>query len=92
MEVVTVLRLRLDLGAAVEVGDTLLRARELEFFPCAELFMESFQTMRLERDAPLSFVDAAILAVARRHPPGFVATFDGDFRALDGVRVVPERS
>ena len=92
LEVVTVLRLRLDLIAAVEVGETLLRARELEFLPCSEIFMESFRTMRMEREAPLSFVDATILGVARRHPPGFIATFDDDFRGLDGVRVVPESS
>lgn len=90
LEAVTVLRIRLDLPSAVEVGEILLRARELDFVPCSELFMESFQTMRLERSAPLSFVDAAVVALARRHPPGFVSTFDTDFRELDGVRVVPE--
>ena len=92
LEVVTVLRLRLDVTSAVEVGETLLRARELEFLPCSELFMDSFRTMRTEREAPLSFVDATILNVARRNDPGFIATFDRDFRGLDGVRVVPESS
>lgn len=90
LEVVTVLRLRLDLAAAVEVGQTLLRAREVEFVSCSQLFMESFETMRVERSSPLSFVDAAVLGVARRHPPGFIATFDDDFRRFDDVRVVPE--
>jgi predicted nucleic acid-binding protein len=37
----------------------------------------------------LSFADAAITAVARRHPPGLVATFDNDFSILDGLTVVP---
>lgn len=90
LEVVTVLRLRLDLAAAVEVGQTLLRAREVEFVSCSQLFMESFETMRIERSSPLSFVDAAVLGVARCHPPGFIATFDHDFRQFDDVRVVPE--
>ena len=31
----------------------------------------------------------AIVTVARSHPPGHVATFDTDFRGVDGVIVVP---
>ncbi len=37
----------------------------------------------------LSFVDAAILTVARQNRPGFIATFDKDFRGQDGVTVIP---
>ena len=88
LEVVTVLRLRLDLATALVVGEALLRARELQFVPCSELFVEAFETFRTERRAVLSFADAAIAKVARRHPPGFLATFDIDFGILDGVTVV----
>jgi len=38
----------------------------------------------------LSFADAAIVTVARRHAPGLVATFDADFRGVKGVSVVPQ--
>ena len=89
LEVVTVLRMRLDLAAAVGFGEALLRAREIEFVPCSEVFMESFETFRTERGSALSFADAAITAVARRHSPGRVATFDKDFSVLDGLTVVP---
>ncbi len=89
LEVVTVLRMRLDLASAVSVGEALLRARELEFVPCSEAFMGAFETFRTERSSALSFADAAIAAVARRHPPGLVATFDDDFSVLDGLTVVP---
>jgi len=88
LEVVTVLRLRLDLLTATTVGDTLLRAREVEFVPCSEVFLEAFEVFRNEEAAPLSFVDAAVAAVARRRSPGWVATFDRDFADLDGVTVV----
>lgn len=88
LETVTVLRMRLDLPSAVTVGETLMRAREVEFVPCSDIFLEAFDTFRVERGAGLSFTDAAVVAVARRHPPGLVATFDADFRELDGVRVV----
>ncbi len=89
LEVVTVLRRRLDLASAVSLGEALLRAREIEFVPCSEVFMEAFETFRTERRSALSFADAAIAAVARRHPPGLVATFDHDFSVLDGLTVVP---
>jgi predicted nucleic acid-binding protein len=88
LEVVTVLRMRLDLPTAVSVGETLLRAREIEFVPCSEVFLQAFDVFRVQRGTTLSFADAAITAVARRHPPGLVATFDADFDGLEGVTVV----
>lgn len=89
LEVITVLRLRTDLGTALSVADSLLRARELQFLPCSAFFMEALETLRLEQRSPLSLVDAAIVTVARRHPPGLVATFDADFMDLDRVTPVP---
>jgi predicted nucleic acid-binding protein len=88
LEVVTVLRMRLDLATAVNVGDALLRAREIEFVPCSDVFSQAFDSFRTVSPAPLSFTDAAIVAVAKRHSPGFVATFDRDFKKLEGVTVV----
>jgi len=38
----------------------------------------------------LSFTDAAIVTVARRHAPGFIATFDRDFSSVEGVSLIPE--
>jgi len=89
LEVVTVLRLRVDHAAAVAVGEALLSAREVRFVPCSELFSETLETFRVEGDSALSFVDAAIAAVARRDANGLVATFDGDFQGLTGVKMVP---
>lgn len=88
LEVVTVLRMRVDLPTAVSVGETLIRAKEVEFVPCSDLFVQAFGTLRTEAGAELSFADAAIVTVARDRPPGFVATFDADFTELDGVTVV----
>lgn len=87
LEVVTVLRARVDLETATKVADQLLRARELTFVPCSDLFLETYATFKEE--AALSFADAAIATVARRHDPGFVATFDDDFRRVRGLTVVP---
>ncbi|MFN2398819.1 MAG: type II toxin-antitoxin system VapC family toxin [Gemmatimonadaceae bacterium] len=89
LEVVTVLRARRGLSLASSVGGTLLQAREIDFVPCSDLFLESFDEFRRQANGELSLVDAAVLTVARRSVPGFVATFDEDFRQCEGVAVIP---
>ncbi|TVR50032.1 MAG: type II toxin-antitoxin system VapC family toxin [Gemmatimonadales bacterium] len=37
----------------------------------------------------LSFADAAIVTVARKSAEGRIATFDGAFRGMDGITVLP---
>ena len=88
LEVVTVLMARRDLSAATEVAGRLLAAREVDFVPCSDFFFETLQTFRNQPDGRLSFTDAAIVTVARRNPPGVIATFDRDFNGIPGVTVV----
>ena len=88
LEVVTVVMARRDLSVASEVGSRLLTAREVEFVPCSDFFFETLQTFRNQPAGRLSFTDAAIVTVARRHAPGLVATFDTDFSGIPGVTVV----
>jgi predicted nucleic acid-binding protein len=90
LEVVTVLRARRDHAVAVAVATKLLEAREIDFVPCSDFFLETLDTFRREAEAELSFADAAILTVARRNRPGRIATLDEDFRNLPGVQVIPE--
>jgi predicted nucleic acid-binding protein len=89
LEVVTVLSARGGLALAIEAGTRLLQAREVDFVPCSDLFLETLATFRDQESGLLSFTDAAIVTIARRHPPGLVATFDGDFRQVRGVQVIP---
>jgi hypothetical protein len=89
LEVITVLLARRGLAVANEVATRLLGAREVEFLPCSDLFLDALHTFRSQTSERLSFTDAAIVTVARREAPGFVATFDEDFRSLEGVSVVP---
>jgi len=89
LEVATVLQARCGLEAASLAVAGLLEAREVDFVPCSDLFLETLATFRGQRSGKLSFADAAIVTVARGHPPGLVATFDADFRLVDGVTVVP---
>ncbi len=89
LEVVTVLLARRGLPVASNVASILLQAQELDFVPCSELFLESLETFRAQGTAGLSFTDAAIVTVARREDVGVVATFDRDFRNIEGITVVP---
>jgi predicted nucleic acid-binding protein len=88
LEVVTVLLARRGLSVAAAVATALLQAREIDFVPCSELFLDTLETFRSQGNAKLSFTDAAIITMARRGD-GFVATFDSDFRGLSGISVVP---
>ncbi len=90
LEVVSVLQVRRDHATAAAVGGILLGAREVDFVPCAELFVDAWDTFRGQSGAgPLSFADAAIVVAARRAAPGHVLTFDTDFRGLPSVTVQP---
>lgn len=89
VEVATVLLVRRGLDTASRVASALLHARELEFVPCSDLFLESLETFRAQARGTLSFTDAAILTVARSQAGARVATFDADFRGLEGISVVP---
>ncbi len=88
LEIATVLLARRGLAVANEVTARLLQAREVEFVPCSDLFLEALKVFRTQTTERLSFADAAIVTVARRQRPGFVATFDADFTGVDGVTVV----
>jgi len=89
LELMTVLLARPGLGVANDVATRLLQAREVDFIPCSDLFLEALQVFRGQSRDRLSFTDAAIVAVARQQRPGLVATFDTGFRDLEGVTVVP---
>lgn len=90
LEVVTVLLVRRGLPTATAVATALLQAGDLDFVPCSDLFLETVATFRDQPGERLSFADAAIVTVARRSTPGFVATFDRDFRGLPRLTVIPE--
>lgn len=88
LEVVTVLLARRGLDVAVRVATTLLQAREVEFVPSSDMFPDVMETFRGQRQGRLSFADAAVVTVAHKRAARFVATFDRDFRQVEGVEVV----
>ncbi len=89
LEVVTLISRKLDHAAAVSIGELLLSAGEVEFVPCTPLFVNTFESFR-SGAAGLSFVDSAIVAVARARNAPYVATFDAAFRTIEAISVVPD--
>jgi predicted nucleic acid-binding protein len=89
LEVVTVLLARRGLDVAVRVATILLQARDVEFVPSSDMFLDVLETFRAQRHGRLSFTDAAIVTVARNRDARFVATFDRDFRQVEGLAVLP---
>ncbi len=89
LEVITVLLVRRGHEPASRVGGLLLDAPEIDFIPCSDFFVDTFEAFRTEPGGRLSFADAAIVTATRRLGADGVVTFDRDFAGLEGVRVLP---
>lgn len=89
LEVATVLLARRNLKTAVSVTRSLLQARQVEFVPCSDHFLETLEVFANQHRTKLSFADAAIVAIAKRRSARYVATFDADFRGVAGLTTVP---
>ena len=87
----TVLLVRRGLATAVRTGRLLLEAQELEFVPCSDVFLETVQLFRSQKNTSLSFADAAITVIARTRADGQVLTFDAGFRKMKGLRPEPAK-
>jgi predicted nucleic acid-binding protein len=75
---------------ATEVADVLLGARELEFVPCSGLFLDAVETFQRQKRTRLSFVDVAIVNLARDRADGQVATFDRELASVRGITAIPD--
>jgi len=49
----------------------------------------TLETFRTQKKTALSFTDAAIITVAKRRQGSPIATFDRDFRRVEGISTVP---
>lgn len=89
-EVATVLLARRGLETASSVTRALLESREVDFLPCSDAFVETFETFTRQTRGTLSFTDAAIVTVARKGEGTVVATFDRDLAREAGIAAVPK--
>lgn len=90
LEVTTVLALRLDKSEAVRVGELLLQSQELELVLCSDLFLEGLEVFRRQEGGGLGFVDATLVALARRRETSHILTFDRGFESIEDLTVVPK--
>jgi predicted nucleic acid-binding protein len=90
LEVMTVLLVGRDLPTAARVGRILLNARELDFVPCSDIFLETTADFSTQAGTRLSFADVAIASIARSRAKGSVLTFDQEFRKVAGLRIFPD--
>ncbi len=89
-EVTTVLALKINMDAAVEVGNVLLDAREIEIVKASDVFERAWNIFREQRNTNFSFVDASILACMELGNIKRIATFDKDFLKIESLDVVKE--
>ncbi len=89
LDVVTVLMARRGPRIASEVAGVLLGARELEFVPCSALFLDVVETFQRQTKTRLSFVDSAIIKIARDRADGLVATFDKELAGVPELTAIP---
>ena len=82
------------LEVAVAFARQLLAAKELTLVPCLRGFPRALTEFLEQRGTALSFTDASLVSVAKGRGVRYIATFDSDFRAIPGLRVVsgPERA
>jgi len=89
-EVTTVLALKINLDAAVEVGNVLLDAREIEIMKASDVFERAWEIFRDQGNTNFSFVDTSILACMELGNIKRIATFDKDFLTIQSLDVVRE--
>ena len=89
-EVTTVLALKINLDAAVEVGNVLLDAREIEIVKASDVFERAWEIFRDQGNTNFSFVDTSILACMELGNIKRIATFDKDFLTIQSLDVVRE--
>ncbi len=74
-EVTTVLALKINLDAAVEVGNVLLDAREIEIMKASDVFERAWEIFSEQGNTNFSFVDTSILACMELGNIKRIATF-----------------
>ncbi len=94
VEVVNFLVRKGGLPPALAFVRALLASRELAIVPCFQAFPRILSEFLNQHGTAFSLADAALVALARGRGVKQVATFDGDFRAVAGLRIVdgPQRA
>lgn len=84
-ETATVLAARKDLASSIRFCDALLDAREIEVVSCGPFFLDAYHVFRSQKRFSLSFVDAAIVAIARARGATRLASYDDALGKAAGI-------
>ncbi len=76
-----------NLGKAVLIGDSLKSASEVLKVDEADI-EHAWKLFKNQKSTKLSFTDCTTLAVMKRNSIENIATFDDDFKKIEGTRVV----
>lgn len=90
IEIVSVLKRKHSTAVALNAGVQLMRAREIDFLPCSEIFLSIWNEFQSDFLTTLSFVDTSIALVAKQRAGGKILSFDKAFRNTPGLKVLPE--
>lgn len=87
-EIVTVIAIRSkSVAASIKIGAAIKAA--LNFFHTTEeTFDRAWGLYRSQKSTSLSFTDCTIVETVREHKIGTLATFDSDFDAIRGIKVL----
>lgn len=88
-ETLTVTGARAGMAAARQAADDLTTAEEFALAPGTGHLGKGLKRFLLQPKLGLSFVDAVLVEAALASADPRVATFDRDFRKVDGIEVVP---
>ena len=87
-EVVTVLTLRYCLKAAIETGEILLEAEEINLIKVSDIFDLTWDIFKKQTGTKLSFVDASNLACLKFMGVNQIATFDKEFKKIKDIKII----
>ncbi len=87
LETVSILKRKAPPSAALDAGQFLRRAHEIEFVAGTDLFQATWMEFQLDHITRLSFVDQAIVVTARQRAGGKILTFDKAFQDVPGITV-----
>lgn len=91
VETVNYLVRKRGFAVAAAFARGLLSADELTLVPSRGLFPRALAEFLEQRGTALSFTDAALVSLAKGRGIRTIATFDSDFRAVPGLRIVSGR-
>ena len=81
LELATILGIRGDISISSKSLEKLLTAKEVIFVPCSEFFMETLKEFSTEKKFALSFVDCALLVIAKTYEADEILTFDANLQS-----------